>query len=906
MYARGGNSFGRRALGVRRLAEAALIVAALVIVALGTEGMAQSVLMALLAALLAFVVIGERERDSRPQGLPRTMTNDQSAVDALDEERATRPRGESAGTGTAASHDLGNESLATRAPQTAEVSHGAVEQAETAARSLHGSGDDNGDIDLSELNSLPSHQLQDAGSSLSVDAPNAAQGARQRASAGNGLTVASVSKARGSSSSQDATPRASFAYEDFALTLLKSADPLDELRLFVRDVRKRRQRRDDSFPTAYERFCARMLTEAGIFTQEEDEEQPKVIVVRPQASQMLYLRMHGSKLGYRTKARLLAIEAALNAVRFSASYFDEPNERTLVEHYQLAQRLACSICAQSPNLSEHVPVIEDEDPDSEWAVRLGISTAIESLQLPHRLEAKFRTNVADGNVAISIALPPEEAFPGSSYVEGIGLVPTSRDMRRRASADYGLRLALLVAACAFRCSERVFHVWVSAYQETPVRRACLLAVDFDRWRFERLDLSDLGDLAEVYRRFAATMRLEEGVLRPVADTFSLDEPRFCPPERYAPVSLSPRQLSASHAVALGTSHVSGLAIDEATKRAYVAGKLMSKVGSSTEESVHAILAEAGDDPDPSVRSAAERCVAKLIDGSIEGDAASIMSEFVTGDSLSEAVRQAHSAIGSRDLSGARRILSEALSPIDRAGLFADSATVEYRYFGSYVDRTLYNRLFALEGHTSLLVPEPYYEAHLLLSAACLMEGDVERALTHARRLVEFAPLDARARLHLSHCLEVAGDSERAVESISELLLIAHDAEGLGLGYYRMAFFQWQKGNVLAAQACYLRAMRYFPAIIPVIAMELATLSFQSQGQLREEMDDEEIDELLASHGIPQAPTERMSATFTECARAALDAEVFPVARSFVEVLSTLSHDDILMGLIRSIESEPEA
>ena len=51
------------------------------------------------------------------------------------------------------------------------------------------------------------------------------------------------------------------------------------------------------------------------------------------------------------------------------------------------------------------------DPDGEWAVRHAISQAIESFQLPYRLVANFRSNVADGNVAIEVQLTPGDVFP---------------------------------------------------------------------------------------------------------------------------------------------------------------------------------------------------------------------------------------------------------------------------------------------------------------------------------------------------------------------------------------------------------------------------------------------------------------------------------------------------------------
>lgn len=713
--------------------------------------------------------------------------------------------------------------------------------------------------------------------------------------------AADVMAASAATDDDDGSP--GLEYSAFALRLVMSPDPLDELKLFVRDIRKRRRRRSADFPTPFERYAARLLTEAGVLAR--DVELPAVSIVLPPASGMLYLRFLDESISHEALVRLLAIEAALNAVRLSAAHFDRPDDHTLVEHYRYLEEATRCICAQSPNLADRVPVIEDDDPDTEWAVRLGISTAIESLQLPHRLEADFRTNVADGNVAIRIGIPPEGAFPASTYLKGFGLVPSSRDMRRRAASDYALRLGLLVAACTFRCSDKVLHVWISAHQQLPNRQICLLSVDFDRWRFGRIDLARLGDLGEVYRTFAATFRLEDGILRPVTETFALTESRFCPPRRYTPVSLSSRRLDQDHAKALGTTNVSGLAIDESTKRQLVASHLMQAVGKTTEESVHAILELAADDPDPTVRSAAERCVRKLIAGEIEGDAFSICAEFVGGDGLSSAVRAAQESLSAHRLLEARDLLRSALGRVDREGVFADSATIEYRHFTSYVDRVLYNRLFALPGHTALLVPEAYYEAHLLLSVTSLMAGDVGEALVHARRLVEMAPLDTRARLHLARCLELSGDMDGARQTIAELLLVAHDPEGLGTGYYRMAFFQWRAHNMLAAQVCYQRAMQYLPQAMPMIAMELTAMALQNPGALRDDLDAEESDELLQEHGVPVAPTDLIKETFDECARAALDAEVFPVARNFVQVLSGLRHDDILMGLIRSIEDAPE-
>ena len=69
--------------------------------------------------------------------------------------------------------------------------------------------------------------------------------------------------------------------------------------------------------------------------------------------------------------------------------------------------------------------------------------------------------------------------------------------------------------------------------------------------------------------------------------------------------------------------------------------------------------------------------------------------------------------------------------------------------------------------------------------------------------------------------------------------------------------------------------------------------------------DEQIEEVLTANGIPLAPTEQTSELFYDCARASLDAEIFPVARNFARVMRAFNGDDIIEGLIRSLEDEPD-
>lgn len=700
-------------------------------------------------------------------------------------------------------------------------------------------------------------------------------------------------------------------FSELSHRLTSSNAPIAELKRFVGNIRTREAHEDDdaTVPSKLERYAARMLEEAGLFSK--DVELPQLTVVRPRSSGMVYLRSQEPSMPYLAKLRIIKLEAALNAIRFA--YSSLPADATMRDAYLLNQGLAHSIIAQASPLTEPIDLTDVGPwPEGEWTVRYGISQAIETLQLPYRLVAHYRTNVADGNVAIEIELPPAEVFPSSCYVEGLGIVPSTGDMRQRAAADYALRLALLMAASAFRCSGQIKHVWIAGICETATRRTCYLSVDFDRWRFSRLDLAHIDDLAETYRLFAPVLRYEDGWLRPVKQGFHLEEERFCPKRRYMPVSLSSRRLKGHLAASLGTDHVSGLSIEESDGRTLVANAIMMRLAPkddhrSTQKNVKTVMDLAGDDPDPSVRAAAERVVRGLVAGTLDEDAFTVGEEFVRGDAITRADDRAKELLVNQKPAEAEAVIAPVLARIDEARTYADTATVAYRYFNSYVERALYNRLEAPAdgGKTVMLVPDAYYEAHLLASVAALLQGQHEKALAHALRLVELAPLDARARLHVVKCLEVLERNDEAIEQLCTLLEHAWEPQSLGFGYYRMAYFQWKRGNVNAAHACYQCAMFFLPNAIPMMAMELSVLYLQNPDALEESPSEEQIRETLAAYDIPVAPTEKTSEVFYDCARASLDAEIFPVARNFARVMEVFSGDDVISGVTRSLEDEPD-
>ena len=143
--------------------------------------------------------------------------------------------------------------------------------------------------------------------------------------------------------------------------------------------------------------------------------------------------------------------------------------------------------------------------------------------------------------------------------------------------------------------------------------------------------------------------------------------------------------------------------------------------------------------------------------------------------------------------------------------------------------------------------------------------------------------------------------------VGHLLELAHDPEGVGLGYFRMASYEWNRQDIRAARACYQRALSFMPGIATQMASQLSAIVLQLQGTATssEPLSEEQVRAALAARDIAIAPTEKVTDAFFEGMRASLDAEVFPVAKEFMTILGLMTHDDVYYGMLRSIEDEPD-
>ena len=694
--------------------------------------------------------------------------------------------------------------------------------------------------------------------------------------------------------------------------LIGSPDPEGELRSLVADVRRRSEGpADDLAPSNFELYLATRLTEAGIRDgRDATRALPRVSVVRPHTSGLFYLRVSGGSISWGEKVALLRTEAALNCALLAEHSLPDANACSLEEIVRCEQRVCRSIASQASRAAARL----ETPARGEWAVRSAISAGIECLRLPFRLTARFRVNVAAGAAAVEIDLVPPSAWPSSVYVDGLGVVGATTEMRRRAASDYNLRLGILLASYAFRTAPQLSEVWVAGVLDTARDHACYYSARLTRRLIDELDVEGAFDPFVVMRASGAVMDANGRELEPVRQGFSLEDELFCPARRYDPPELSGRRLLPSEARALGCELVRDLGMDEAAGRKHVAEELGRRLTSSTEQNVREILAAAGKTDAADVSEAALRCVRGLIDGTLEDDPLTLEDSLVRGDPLSRSVGRAHDLLAAHDVEAARRLAEEALEQAEHEATVVNgggvgpadaSESAARRVFGSYSERALYNRLLAGPNECCRLVRPAHLEAHLVASAAALIGERAEEAVSHARSAVRLAPMSAQASLHLAQCLEATGDAEGAFDELCRMLSLAHEPESIGLGYLRMSQLQWRDGHVLAAQACYQRACRNLPAPTLVAGLAVVALIAHVGDASDGSLTDEQVERALAGAGIPIAPTREVGETLLEATRAAVDAEVFPVARDLMRSLCALFRDDVSFGVLRSIEGEPD-
>lgn len=216
--------------------------------------------------------------------------------------------------------------------------------------------------------------------------------------------------------------------------------------------------------------------------------------------------------------------------------------------------------------------------------------------------------------------------------------------------------------------------------------------------------------------------------------------------------------------------------------------------------------------------------------------------------------------------------------------------------------------------TVMLVPDALFEARMCLSVAYGEKHQLNKAIVQAQRLVDIAPVDTRARMVLINSLVHAKKVDEAQTQICQLMQLAHENESLAFAYYNMAHIQAYKHHQLAAKACYDLAVHFMPELEEASATpahmylsegRIVPVIIHNDGFDVEHIPTDDIQEILQAYNIPIAPTKQTISFLLKGTKAAINAELFSVARNFVRHMFNLTQDDVFVGIARSIERSPQ-
>ena len=678
-----------------------------------------------------------------------------------------------------------------------------------------------------------------------------------------------------------------------------------------------------------------------------------------------------------------------------------------------ARRAAARIAADHPDPAGGAQ-------SGEWVCRQSLSTLIRRLRLPYRFDAEFRLDLGRGSAAIAFTTAGASMMPESRYDESNhGWRALDGAERASMSADYNLRVGLMMAALAFGTDERVRQVSLhidsigleeavaeqdsaiselmgealnafermrvgdpgvsggkadpkdgdvhgdptrpmhligdttgieepgvddaqgdhdsldsqfedlmrgadiddmvfsapldganaargesgsgdgsgsdstsadpmSALRSNPTVRN-LVTVTLPRDAFlTRLKEAGLTDPLDTYRLFDAALDIDgRGALVPQDAGFDMHDASFSPVGSQEEPELIDRGLEDDVARVLGADDATGLSIQRADllQRAVADfHRLAADQGLASVAKAQEAMRIVGRFADPELTALAPQVTRALIDGEDTPDLAFPLSDELDGE-----------RVKTRDLlfSGrAEQAFETAEAALKRLDAMFDAPGGVPRYFNSYAERVVYNRLFATDGETTVLIPDNLFYAHMELADVLAQIKGVKAALPHLNTLVKYAPAYPLSHMKLAVQLARVEDWDSARAACLNALRVALDRDDAAFAYYRLAYAEWMQDRFATAAAAYIMSDHIAPGQIGALESELQELVARADSQcipVPESVDAAAA--TLAAHDLPVWPHTEVASIVRDAARVCVDQGMFVPARTLALAAARMNDGD---------------
>lgn len=398
---------------------------------------------------------------------------------------------------------------------------------------------------------------------------------------------------------------------------------------------------------------------------------------------------------------------------------------------------------------------------------------------------------------------------------------------------------------------------------------------FTREEFMRIIASDgLDHPIETYRKFGASLNIVGAMPRNANPQFTLRDKRFSPLGSQEEPELADVSISGDAVRVLGCDNITGLSIQRADllQRAVSDFHRIAEddtIPSVTKAKQAMAIVEANGDPElkklaPSVSSA-------LIDGVDTPDL-----DFSLAKDLDAERVKARDLLFSGQVDQAIASLEEAVEKVD--ALYAPTGAP--RYFNSYAERVVYNRLFATSDETTVLIPDNLFYAHMELADVLAQLQGAKAALPHLNQMVSYAPAYPLSHMRLAVQLAREEDWNSARAACLNALRVSLDRDDAAYAYYRLAYAEWMLGDFDVAAASYIMSEHISPGKIASLDGELQELLARAQSQcILVPVSFETAQQVLASHDLPVWPHTEVGDIVRDAARVCVDKALFVPART---------------------------
>lgn len=429
------------------------------------------------------------------------------------------------------------------------------------------------------------------------------------------------------------------------------------------------------------------------------------------------------------------------------------------------------------------------------------------------------------------------------------------------------------------------------HKNPTVRR--MVTVTFVRKDFLTL-LSTLGLVAprDFYRSFNAEMKLSDTAgLSPIDADSGWRDSAFAPVGAQEEPEFSEKSFSPQVAEVLGAKDSLGLSIqrEDLLQRAVAYFNELSRTETLTPvESARRAMKLVDRLDDPELREKAGVAAGALIDEKPMPDIHFEVSKQINAERM-----RARDELFKGQTAQAVEIAEAAVKRYDAMYDHLDGIP---RYFNSYAERVVYNKLFATPGEKTVLIPDNLFYAHMELGDLLSQISGPQASIEHLNKMVAYAPAYPLSHLRLSVQLARIQDWDSARAATLNALRVALDRDDAAFAYYRYAYSAWMRDEFDLAVAGYVMSESIRPGAIPALQGELTELMARVESQCIEVPHNaQEAGELLEEEGVPVWPSTEVTQIVRRAARVTVDEGLFVPARTLALASARLD-DSSEMGL----------